>query len=37
MKGTTTDDTLAMRLMPPMTTSPTQSVTTMPATTTGTE
>ena len=31
MKGTTTIETFAMRLSPPMTTSPTQSVTTAPA------
>ena len=37
MKGTTTIETFAMRLSPPITTSPTQSVTATPATITARE
>ena len=37
MNGTTTVDTAEMRLIPPITTSPTHTVTTSPATTTGAE
>ena len=37
MNGTTTVETAAMRLRPPITTSPTQTVTSRPARTTGSE